>query len=392
MNDRPYLGRRVVAGFGLGPALRLGPRGALLVVGPTQSGKTTSLVVPALLRWSGPAVVASVKGDVVAATRPWRERLGRVQTLEPGREGGLTWDPLEGVSDLRGALRAARDLTLGSGRPDAEFWNALAAKLVAGVMVLALERDESVFEVAAAVAGDLVGYVRSARPGGARTVVADLLEHDGRTVDGVVTTAEAMLAPWQFPQPLARVGPVLEGAHTLYLCAPRADQRHYEPLFRGALRRVLELQQRRSEHGESERLLVVLDEAAHVASLDELDQVAATVSGLGVTLVTVVQDFAQLRARFGERAATIVNNHATRVVLSGLSDPSAARYLPELAPPARPAGPGGAPRARAREAGGLRTRRPGRAVVVAGHRPALEVALVPWWRQRALRPRGAPSG
>lgn len=391
MNDRPYLGRRVLAGVGLGPPVRLAPRSALLVVGPTQSGKTSSLVVPALLRWGGPAVVVSVKGDVVAATRPWRERLGVVQILEPGREGGLTWDPLEGVRDLRGALRAARDLTLAPGRADAEFWNALATKLVAGVMTLALERGETVFEVAAAIAGDLEGYVRAARPGPARTLVADLLGHDGRTVDGVVTTAEAMLAPWQLPQPLARVGPTLEGPHTLYLCAPRADQRHYEPLFRGALRRVLELQQRRSEHGDAEALLVVLDEAAHVASLDELDQLAATVSGLGVTLVTVVQDFAQLRARFGERASTIVNNHATRVVLTGLADPSAVRYLPELAPRERPRPPGreGSP---TRAAGDLRTRRPGRAVVVAGHRPAHEVALVPWWRQRALRPRGVARG
>ena len=388
MSDRPVLGRRVVAGLGLGPSVRLGPRGALLVVGPTQSGKTTSLVVPALLGWGGPAVVASVKGDVVASTRRWRECLGLVQTLEPGLEDGLTWDPLEGVGDLRGALRAARDLTLGTGRPDAESWNALAAKLVAGVMVLALERGETVFEVAAAVAGDLEGYVRAARPGVARSVVTDLLDHDGRTVDGVVTTAEAMLAPWQFPQPLARVGPALEDRNTLYLCAPRADQRHYEPLFRGALRRVLELQQRRSERGAAGSLLVVLDEAAHVASLDELDQVASTVSGLGVTLVTVVQDFAQLRARYGERAATIVNNHATRVVLAGLADPSATRYLPELAARERAVGPGREGRGRAREPGGLRTRRPGRAVVVAGHRPAVEVALVPWWRRRALRSRG----
>ena len=117
MSDRPVLGRRVLGGLGIGPSVRLGPRGALLVVGPTQSGKTTSLVVPALLGWNGPAVVASVKGDVVAATRSWRERLGGVQILEPGRDGGLTFDPLEGVDDLRGALRAARDLTLGSGRP-----------------------------------------------------------------------------------------------------------------------------------------------------------------------------------------------------------------------------------------------------------------------------------
>ena len=52
-----------------------------------------------------------------------------------------------------------------------------------------------------------------------------------------------------------------------------------------------------------------------VGSLDELDQMAATVSGLDVTLVTVVQNFPRLRW-WGPRAATIVNNHATRMVLA----------------------------------------------------------------------------
>jgi type IV secretion system protein VirD4 len=381
VRDRPYLGRRVVGGLGLGAPLRLAEGSALLVVGPTQAGKTTSLVVPALLGWTGPAVVTSVKGDVVAATAPWRGRLGEVQVLEPGREGGLTWDPLEGVADLRDAFRAARDLVVGGARTDGDFWNSLAAKLVAGAMALARERGDTIFDVARAIGGDLRRWAGEARPSPAREVVLDLLEHDARTVDGIVTTAEAMLTPWHFPQPTARVTSVLDGAHTLYLCAPRADQRHYEPLFRGALRRVLEDQQRRSEAGRARRLLVVLDEAAHVGSLDELDQVAATVSGLGVTLITVVQDFAQLRARFGERAATIVNNHATRVLLAGLADPSAERYVPEVRPRARE----GAERARA--APTLRTRPRGRALVVAGARPAREIALVPWWRQRAVRAR-----
>ena len=127
-----------------------------------------------------------------------------------------------------------------------------------------------------------------------------------------------MLMPWRFAQPLAAVREVVAGSNTLYLCSPRGEQRHYEPLFRGALRMVLEEQQRRVDQGNGRRLLLVLDEAATVASLDELDQLAATVSGLGVTLVTVIQDFAQLVARWGPRAATIVNNHTTRVVLGGL--------------------------------------------------------------------------
>ena len=99
-----------------------------------RSGKTSSLVVPALLRWSDALVVTSVKNDVVATTRQWRETLGEVQVLEPGRDGGLTWDPLEGVTTLRHAIRVARDLTIGSSdRGDTEFWNSLADEVRRGL-------------------------------------------------------------------------------------------------------------------------------------------------------------------------------------------------------------------------------------------------------------------
>ena len=49
MNDRPILGRRYWNGLSGGPYVTIGPRSSLLIVGPTQAGKTSSLVVPALL-------------------------------------------------------------------------------------------------------------------------------------------------------------------------------------------------------------------------------------------------------------------------------------------------------------------------------------------------------
>lgn len=185
------------------------------------------------------------------------------------------------------------------------------------------------------------------------------------------------MLPWRFRQPLASVRGVLSGSNTLYLCSPRGEQTHYDSLFRGALRMVLEEQQRLVDEGHQTPLLMVLDEAATVGSLDELDQMAATVSGLDVTLVTVVQDFSQLDARWGPRAATIVNNHSTRIVLAGLSDSSVTRYLPELVE-----------RVKDRPALVIRRRMKGTAQVVAGGAPVFVVRLKPWWRQRRLRSRG----
>ena len=378
-SDQPVLGRRTWRGVPYGPPVRLGRRSSLLIVGPTQVGKTSSLVVPTLLTWTDALVVTSVKRDVLEVTRRWRASLGEVQVLEPGRDEGLTWDPLEGVWSLRHALRVARDLTSRApAHGDSDFWNSLATKLVASLLMGARERAVSIFDVAAVVEQRAFdAWLEAGETSEASTLLESLLGHDPKTLDGVVTTAETMLLPWRFRQPLARVRSVVTGPNTLYLCSPRGEQHHYESLFRGALRTVLEEQQRLVDEGRQRRLLLVLDEAASVAPLEELDQLAATVSGLDVTLVTVLQDFAQLVARWGPRAATIVNNHTTRLVMGGLADPTVQQYLPEIVD-----------RKDDSKSVPLRQRASGTALVIAQQRPVLTIRLRPWWRDRHVRHRG----
>jgi len=201
-----------------------------------------------------------------------------------------------------------------------------------------------------------------------------------RTQDAVCATMEAMLLPWQISQPLARVRDVLDGENTLYLCAPRTDHRHYEGLFRGALRTVLDEQERRASEGRAPRLLVVLDEAASIAPLEDLDQIAATVSGLNVTLVTVFQDFAQVRARWADKATTVVNNHTSRIVFGGLVDSHVGELLPSVLEPAK--------KDRPVNADYLRRLGRGYAIVISGGLPRMRVRVVPWFRDRHLRWRG----
>ena len=69
-------------------------------------------------------------------------------------------------------------------------------------------------------------------------------------------------------------------------------------------------------------LLVVLDEAASVAPLGDLDRVVATAAGHGVQLVTIWQDLAQVESRYGGRWATVVNNHRAKLVCWGSLIPS----------------------------------------------------------------------
>ncbi len=126
---------------------------------------------------------------------------------------------------------------------------------------------------------------------------------------------------------------LVAGSNTLYLCAPAHDQRRLMPLFVSVIRQVLEHvydHVARTGRPLAPELLVVLDEAANIAPLSDLDALASTSAGHGVQLVTIWHDLAQITARYGPRASTVVNNHRAKLFLSGISDPSTLDYASHL--------------------------------------------------------------
>jgi hypothetical protein len=79
------------------------------------------------------------------------------------------------------------------------------------------------------------------------------------------------------------------------------------------------------------RMLLALDEYANTAPFPRLDEVAATGAGLGVQLLTVLQDLSQMKNRLGTRAASAVNNHRTKIAVGGISDIETTEYFSRLA-------------------------------------------------------------
>src|SRR3954447_7333064 len=102
------------------------------------------------------------------------------------------------------------------------------------------------------------------------------------------------------------------GRHTLYLSAPPDEQDRYRPLFTALLGQVIAAaykQAGRANRPLDPPLLLVLDEAANIAPVENLPTIAATAASMGVQLITVFQDLAQVRLRYGQAAGTVVNNH-----------------------------------------------------------------------------------
>ncbi len=387
---------------------------SLVVVGPTQSGKTTCLAVPAILGWRGPVVAASVKSDLLHHTLGTCTRRGRVWCIDPTgctSAPASTWSPLTRCVDWSEARRAASDLCdtakADGMTADGEFWYATAAKLLAPLFLAAALDGRGMADVVRWVdtqeIGEVAGILERAAPSDALEAARATWCRDERTRSSVYTTAETVLAPFVHERGANRrgAGPPFEpdqlfgGAHTLYLCAPAHDQRRLRGYFTALTQQVLAhafTTATRTGRRLHPPLLVVLDEAAHIAPLPELDGLAATCASHGIQIVTVWQDLAQVRGRYGARAPTVLNNHRAKLFLPGIADPDTLDYASrlvgdeEVVHPSVTRDPSGrrsttatpGPR-RLLPPEDLRCLPRGRAVLVYGSLPPAHITLRPGW-------------
>jgi type IV secretion system protein VirD4 len=395
---------------------------SLVVIGPTQSGKTTGLAVPSILGWRGPVVAASVKSDLLRHTLGACRARGRVWCIDPTGSTGVRaseWSPLPGCLNWPGACRVAADLceTAKSDgtTADGEFWYATAAKLLAPLLFAAARDRRPMADLVRWVdtqeVGEVAEALERARTDEALNAVRATWCRDERTRSSVYTTAETVLAPfghhgvWATAEPFEPRN-LLGGPHTLFLCAPAHDQRRLRGYFTALTQQVLThafVRATRTGRPLDPPLLVVLDEAAHIAPLPELDGLAATCASHGVQLVTVWQDLAQVKARYGARAPTVLNNHRAKLFLPGIADPDTLEYASrligdeEIAQPSvtrdlkgsRSTTSTTGPR-RLLPPEELRCQPQGRAVLVYGTLPPARLQLRPWrssGRRRRLRRR-----
>lgn len=346
---------RLVLGQLGGKTIANPARRSLMVLAPTGAGKTPSVVVPLVLNHQGPQVVGSVKSDVMQLTWKARTEAGTVWVFDPTGSTGKPvahWSPLAGIHDYGDALKAAAWLTdsskvEGRGVDDQRFWDALGRKLLAPLLFAAARTGRHI--------ADVVWWVDYRAESEVATILAELGDGDAeaawaanisrpdKTKGSVYGTAEVVLECFGHPAVRAAltVGPgadnvfdpttLLDTGGTLYLVAPAADQALFTPVFETLTNAVLrEVERRATRTGLplNPPLLLMLDEAANIAPLRRLDQVASKGANEGVVVVSVWQDDGQIQAVYGQdRARTVKSNHVAKMYLPGINDDDSLRAL-----------------------------------------------------------------
>jgi len=396
-------------------------------------------VVGGILEWEGPAVLSSVKADLLGATQGWRSQLGHVHVFDPTsstRVASATWSPVDQAGTVMGAQRAARALCDAAPRGGVEggvdFWLAQAEILLTGLLFVAHHARRDMGAVCEWVLtqdqpGELgPGEVRVAldvaRSCGVSVVMGEashvsralmsIWSMEERTRSSVYATAQTVVWPWADPGVAAssrgssvKLDWLLGGSNTLYLCAPIEDQKRLAPAFGGLLNDLIGQAYRhvaRTGKPLDPPLLIVIDEAGNTP-LRALPEYASTLAGIGVLLVTIWQSLAQIDAAYRAHADTILTNHLTKVFYAGLSDPASIRYVSQVLGDAEVEtssrsgverlGAGSTQLSTTRvalaPAHALRQMRPGDALLLHGTLPPAHVRTRPFYRVRRLAERSA---
>jgi type IV secretory pathway TraG/TraD family ATPase VirD4 len=315
---------------------------AVLLLGPPRSGKTSGVIIPAVLAHEGPAVVASTKPDVARATARARARDGRVWIFDPTGASSapagleqLRWSPVTSALTWDGAIVIARAMTVnvGVGTTDRSHWANRAQALLAPMLhaaavhgrsmetvvgwVMRHELDEPGFLLedqrsSQLAFGSMVGLrnTEDRERSSIFSAAADALQ--AYTSEGALRTAS---------DPNFDPAAFIVGGDTVYIWAPAEEQAAVAPVVCGLLAEVRRATYRAHAAGQLPgQVLFALDEVANIAPLQELPQIASEGGGQGLTLVASLQDLSQARARWGKAADGFLTLFGTKLLLPGIAD------------------------------------------------------------------------
>lgn len=325
-------------------------RQSTYVVGPSESGKTSCVVIPEALDHDGPLLAPSSRAEVIAATWKARAERGKVLLFDPLQQVAalplLRWDPVRDCADPTVAMRRAQALMSSVDMSGVENGNAWKSR---GQAIL-----RNLLHAAAVSGGDIRTVLRwsfdqtSHEPVAAlqRSVLAptewvnqqhQVINTPERQRAGYYMPIEGAMDPFMHPAVLHTCTPSAgehfdtmsfffddHGQSTVYLLAQRAQAVGVLDLLSALMEDVLHHARDLAQFSDNNRidppLKLLVDEAPNTATLTQLPDLISDGGGRGIPTTMVVQDRAQAIDRWGPHAAQSMWGAATlRMVLPGVA-------------------------------------------------------------------------
>jgi type IV secretion system protein VirD4 len=325
---------------------------AVMVLGPPRSGKTSAVMIPALMACPGPALSTSTKPDVLHATLAARSEVGQAWLFDPaGSEDHepdstlpegvrrLCWSPVAAATSWDQALSTARAMTAaspaGAGTTNASHWSERAGALLAPLLYAAHLTGRPIEQVLRwTLRQELTPAIEILDERDtqiAADVLAGIKRTDERERSSIFSATAGVLAAYNADTVRTSAAHPNFDPHqftcsqdTIYITAPEHKQALCAPLIVGLLEEIRHAVYRhaRQEPLETPRMLWLLDEVANIAPIHDLPALVSQAGGQGLQVTVGLQDLSQARTRWGQDAADgFLSLFQTKLIISGIADP-----------------------------------------------------------------------
>lgn len=328
---------------------------SMLVMAPSQSGKTSGFAVPWVLDAVGPCLGATTKPDLVSRTYYCRyKKYGPVATFDPvglaGLKEQIRYSPPAGCEEdldealKRGAALASGGRKVGSSSGNMEFFDDNAGTVLSMYLHAAARKpggtmrdvfrwtsdfndetpmrilNESELAVSVGWPDTLAGLTRS----GADQTVGSLQMTLLRTLRPLMSPKVMELVCPEKGETTFDVDAFLNSTGTLYVLSETGPG-SVAPIITMLSDFVIRRAQRLALSQPGERLWppfrAVLDEVTNIAPIPNLDQMMSDTGGRGISLRALVQTYAQMQETWGDKKAkSIRENAAAEYYLPGIGD------------------------------------------------------------------------
>jgi type IV secretion system protein VirD4 len=333
----------------------------------TGTGKTSSVVIPNCFSWRGSLVVLDVKGEAFRATAGYRSRvLGQdVYRFDPAAEDERThrWNPLQPVQRgslsrfdqiSRQAFMLFPDSTTDSSSNAAAFWTPSARGAFTAVATLLAETREQEFSMAGVLrcfargdsqemlAAMILQRRASGGPGYSQIAVdgaSDYLNGSADQVGGIRKSTSTRLQSWFNPRIAAATAAsdfdlrqFRRRPMTIYITVQPGNIPRMRPLLALFFDALINLNTDTTPEEDptiKHQGLIILDEFARLGRMESLAEAAQYVRGYGIRLLYVIQNKAQLRARYGADLAEDIFDNTGAEIVFGTNDLKLTKELSE---------------------------------------------------------------
>jgi len=332
-----------------GLALWVAVESSVVVIAAPRQGKTSQIIIPWLTSWPGPALVTSIRRDVLSATAAVRRKLGPVLVLAPTGmidwPDAVQWSPASGCEDFGKAMQRA-DVMVTVGKKEtsdssgAGYFGLTATSLLAAwlhaVALTGRTMDDVLewgFNASLDESVKILANAPEAAPGIAK-MLDSLYRNPSETRSNLFTTVQTALTPLFSKSARRSFAPshgtgldieeFLRSNGTIYLLVKDTQATTLAPLISAFVDEVIETVTRIADESPGGRLDppfgMVLDEVANVCPLPNLPALMSFAGGSGIFMTVILQSMAQARQRWGQDAAEMLMGAATvKVALGGLS-------------------------------------------------------------------------